>query len=78
MTTPTTKLVVLSDWQKVRERFSQPERDALNAALVGQMICPKAGIVDVDKLDPALLLKLDTEMAQVAQSTARGRKGAVR
>ncbi len=39
-------LIRMTDWERVREHFSQEEKDRLNAAYTGETICPHGITVD--------------------------------
>jgi len=58
------RMILVADWELVKTRFSQEEKDCLNAAIVSQVICPKAGIVDLGKLEDDLIAKLDRELPE--------------
>ena len=42
-------LIRMSDWDKVREHFSQEEKDRLNLAINGETICPRGMTIDESK-----------------------------
>ncbi len=39
----------MSDWDRIRENFSEMEKKMLNEAITGETICPKGCIVDEAK-----------------------------
>jgi len=51
-------VVRMDKWQKIRSQFSQGEKDALNKARCGDVICPPMLIVDRSKLSDELGSKL--------------------
>lgn len=53
-------LVLLSVWNEIRDEFDAKEKLALNAAAVGETICPRGLHIDADALDAALAEKLTT------------------
>lgn len=50
-------LLRMSDWKKIREHFSQQEKDELNAAITGETICPR-GYTVAEWLAPNVLPKV--------------------
>lgn len=44
----------MTDWDKIRQYFSEEEKSQLNAAINGSVICPAGVIIDPTEL-PALL-----------------------
>ena len=52
--TTTDVLVRLDRWAHMRGAFTEDEKRALNAAIVSQVVCPRAVVVDTAKLAPAL------------------------
>jgi hypothetical protein len=51
-------IVTLAKWETIRDRFSDDEKDALNAANIGETICPRGIIVDEKQLSAKILEKL--------------------
>ena len=62
-------LVTIRDWSLIRDRFTEQEREALNAARCGEVIfCRRgpAGIyVDSESVSRELLEKLTVELSKV-------------
>ena len=52
-----------SDWEAIREQFSEDQKAALRASVQGQAICPKGFIIDETKLDVVLEFKITQAMA---------------
>lgn len=48
----------LATWAKVREQYSEAEKDVLNAAIIGEAICPRLVFLDTDKLGADLTAKI--------------------
>lgn len=66
-------LVRLTEWETVREQFSDEEKDALNLAVTGEAICPRGVIIDEDKLPSRLKKKLVETMPSLKKyMEARG------
>ncbi len=42
-------LVRMSEWDAVREKFTEGEKKILNENITGQVICPRAVEVDIKK-----------------------------
>lgn len=55
-------LLRMSTWEQIREQFSEAEKAALNAAITGETICPRACVVDADKLPGDLRERLQSAM----------------
>lgn len=51
-------IVTMAKWETIRHLFSDDEKDALNAANIGETICPRGISVDESKLSAELLQKL--------------------
>lgn len=51
-------LIQISEWEKIRDQFSQEEKDALNLAVTGESICPRGLNIDTRKLTFAIGAKL--------------------
>ena len=45
-------------WDRIRTQFSEDEKSSLNAAITGEIICPRGCTVDADKLSADLREKL--------------------
>ena len=45
-------------WQKVRERFTEEEKEQLREAITHEVICPRGAEIDLDKIPEALSLKM--------------------
>ena len=50
-------IITVSAWEKIRGQFSQEEKDKLNAAYCGEVVCPRGIVIDEEKIDIALLAK---------------------
>jgi hypothetical protein len=57
-------LIKLSDWEVIREQFTQDEKDALNLAVTGDCICPRGVFIDHEKLPKKLVAKLVSLLPQ--------------
>ena len=55
-----TKLLRMDTWNKIRFDFSEEEKAKLNAAILGQVICPAGCVLDLTKLGTDLETKLDS------------------
>ena len=53
------------EWDAMREMFDDHEKDALNAAITGEAICPRGIIIDVTKLNPELQAKFTNALEQL-------------
>lgn len=51
-------IVTFAKWETIRHLFSDDEKDSLNAAKIGETICPSGVIVDEEKLSAEILEKL--------------------
>jgi hypothetical protein len=51
-------LLRLSTWHLIREQFTEEEKASLNAAITGEVICPRGCRVDDEKLPDGLRSKL--------------------
>ena len=51
-------LITDATWQRIRERFSEEEKQALRDAWCGETICPKGIVIDEAKLDEALCARV--------------------
>lgn len=51
-------------WEKIRVQFSEEEKQQLRANVVGNAICPKGCIIDVDRLSIELSAKLMAALAK--------------
>lgn len=57
-TKPNILLVLQRDWELVRHEFTQMEKDLLNNANVGEVICPRGICIDLDQVgNPGVKLK---------------------
>lgn len=52
------------DWNKIRESFSEEEKEKLNSSISGEILCPRTVIIDTAKLGPELLDKLCKELVK--------------
>jgi hypothetical protein len=52
--------MIISDatWKRIRERFTEEEKQALRDAYLGETICPKGIVIDEATLDNALLARV--------------------
>lgn len=52
--------MLISDatWKRIRERFTEEEKQALRDAYLGETICPKGIVIDEAKLNEALRAKV--------------------
>ena len=57
-----TARVRASIWSTIRHAFTTDERAALNKAIVGEVICPRMVIVDLDQVAAALAAKLKEQV----------------
>lgn len=48
----------MTRWEEIRDQFSKEEKTCLNAAITGEVLCPKGCIVDNAQLGEKLELKL--------------------
>lgn len=51
-------LLTMAKWESIRERFTEEEKAKINAAIIGETICPKGCILDEDKLGAQLLKQI--------------------
>lgn len=42
-------LLRMSDWERIRDQFTETEKKLLNEAITGETICPRGCIVDEQK-----------------------------
>ena len=47
-------------WNRIREQFTEDEKDELRQNICGQTICPRGMIVDLAGLSPQLATKVRT------------------
>lgn len=59
-----TVFVSRSNWEQIRSQFTDEEKDALSAAVCGEVICPAGLVVQCDKLGNDLATKLVLAMQQ--------------
>jgi hypothetical protein len=45
--------VLETEWERVREQFTDEEKRALRRAIEGEMICPKGVIINIADAGPA-------------------------
>lgn len=62
----TTISLFISTWNQIREQFTEVEKDKLNAAICGEIICPPCVALDV--------AKLGAELAQKIEAAKEGRR----
>lgn len=55
-------LVRMNEWEKIRTDFNADEKTSLNAAITGEVICPRGITIDLMKLSNALKAKLVTKI----------------
>jgi hypothetical protein len=48
-------LLTMDDWNSIRENFSEEEKAALNAAIQGEVLCPRGCIVNESLAGPVAL-----------------------
>ena len=53
-------LLKMADWHRIREQFTDAEKDAINAAITGEVICPRGCTLSESLLTPALADKIKT------------------
>jgi hypothetical protein len=51
-------MITDATWKRIRERFSEEEKQKLRDAYLGEVICPKGIVIDEAKLDDALFDKV--------------------
>jgi hypothetical protein len=39
----------MDDWNRIRRHFSEAEKDTLNNAITGEVICPRGCVIDETK-----------------------------
>ena len=42
-------LLLMSDWERIRDDFTEMEKKMLNEAISGEVLCPRGCIVDEEK-----------------------------
>ena len=42
-------LLRMSEWESIRERFTEAEKRVLNDAITGEVLCPRGCLVDEEK-----------------------------
>ncbi len=52
-----------TDWEAIRDQFSEDEKVELRKAIQGEAICPKGFIIDETKLNVALEFKITQAVA---------------
>jgi hypothetical protein len=62
---PETIFIPSDLWDQVRHKFSEQEKDALRAAAIGTLVCPKGVVINPKLLKPELLGKF-LEFGRVA------------
>lgn len=62
-------LLRMKVWEAIRVRFVQWEKDQLNAAIVGETICPKGLIINDQVLPESITAKLKVAMEQERKLT---------
>jgi hypothetical protein len=45
-------------WNEIRDQFTEKEKAALNGAITGQAICPPGILIDEDRLERPLRVKI--------------------
>jgi len=53
----------MTDWQKIRQSFSEEEKVLINQAICGETICPQGCTLEILKLGMNLAAKLASELA---------------
>jgi hypothetical protein len=51
-------ILAMTTWGRIREQFSDDEKAQLNAAIRGEILCPKGVVLKETKMRPELLEKL--------------------
>jgi uncharacterized protein GlcG (DUF336 family) len=59
-------LLTVETWNRIREQFSEEEKNLLNKAITGEVIRPRGCTVDTERLGQALMLKLDLAIKKAA------------
>ena len=62
-------LLRMSDWERIREHFTEEEKDLLNKAITGEVICPRGCTIDEENAG-AVAVKIKT-LLQKAPSQLR-------
>jgi hypothetical protein len=57
-------IIRLAICEKIRDLFTESEKDLLNGAITGQAICPRGPIIDETRLPDQLREKLLKAMAE--------------
>lgn len=58
-------LLTTATWSKIRDQFTEEEKNQLHDAQCGHTICPPGGVLDEAKLSPELWRKLTDAKAAV-------------
>ncbi len=61
-------------WDRIREQFTEDEKDRLNAAIESETICPRGGTLDEAKLGKELAYKLTNAIEGRTDALQRTRK----
>jgi hypothetical protein len=59
-----TRIVLIERWDRVRARFTDDERNKLNRAIVGHVICPDGVSVELKMLPASLADKLQDALGR--------------
>lgn len=51
-------LLRIEDWKRIRTQFTEVEKDELNAAIIGEVLCPRGCMIDELKLTSELSEKI--------------------
>lgn len=54
-----------SEWNKIREQFSDEEKSELRKADIGESICPRGTIIEATKLPLALRMKVAAAVGEL-------------
>ena len=57
----------MSDWDKVRDQFTEEEKKVLNAAIQGEVLCPRGCILTENKLGDDMSLKLQDAVTRLGK-----------
>jgi hypothetical protein len=57
----------MSDWNKIRDQFTEDEKAVLNAAIQGEVLCPRGCILDENKLGDDMSLKLQDAVTRIGK-----------
>lgn len=64
-------MVNLRDWKFIRHNFSQAEKDSLNKAIIGEVLCPPGVYISLDKISN----ELHDKLVKLIEEERSGKKG---